>query len=95
MLELYTPPMRRIQLYIEEELDERVGAHAARTGVSKASLIREAVAERYGESAPEDDPLDSLIGSLDVEPGNVDDVVYGPSRPSAKTGRRQRMRRRP
>lgn len=69
--------MRRIQLYIEEDLDERLGVRAAREGVSKASLIREAVAERYAELAPDEDPLDSLIGSLDVEPAAVDDVVYG------------------
>jgi hypothetical protein len=91
---MYTLFMRRIQLYIEEELDERLGIRAARAGVSKASLIREAVAERYGESAPEEDPLDSLIGSLDVAPGSVDDVVYGPGPRSAKGVGRQRRRRR-
>lgn len=33
--------MRRIQIYIEEELDERLQAEAARTGRSKASLALE------------------------------------------------------
>lgn len=87
--------MRRIQLYIEEELDERLGTRAAREGVSKASLIREAVAERYAELAPDEDPLDSLIGSLDVEPAAVDDIVYGASSGAgAKKGAAPKRRRR-
>lgn len=75
---MYTSFMRRIQIYIEEQLDERLGSEAARAGVSKAALIREAVALRYGDSARLADPLDGLVGSLDVEPGKADDVVYGP-----------------
>ena len=73
----YTLRMRRIQIYIEERLDERLGTEAARSGVSKAALIREAVALRYGDSAPLTDPLDRLVASLDVEPGEIDEVVYG------------------
>ena len=69
--------MRRIQIYIEEQLDERLGTEAARSGVSKAALIREAVALRYVDTAPLADPLDLLVASLDVEPGQVDEVVYG------------------
>lgn len=83
--------MRRIQLYIDEHLDERLGTEAARAGVSKAALIREAVTERYGENSTITDPLDALVGSLDVEPGKVDEVVYGPRRrtPAAKPRRRR------
>jgi hypothetical protein len=77
--------MRRIQIYIEEQLDEQLGSEAARAGVSKAALIREAVALRYGDSAQLADPLDGLVGSLDIEPGKVDDVVYGPSRGARRT----------
>ena len=77
---MYTPLMRRIQIYIDEHLDEQLGSEAVRAGVSKAALIREAVALRYGDSARLADPLDGLVGSLDVEPGTVDDVVYGPNR---------------
>ena len=86
--------MRRIQLYIEEELDDRLGIRAARTGVSKASLIREAVAERYADAAPQEDPLDSLIGSLDLEPGDIDEVVYGPAPRAKKSTARARKGRR-
>jgi hypothetical protein len=86
--------VRRIQLYIEEDLDDRLGTFAARAGVSKASLIREAVAARYGDAAVNEDPLDALVGSLDVEPGDVDDVVYGPRAAAAPARARQRPRRR-
>ena len=68
--------MRRIQIHIDEELDSRLGAEAARTGTSKAALIRTYVAERLNPSAMAD-PLDALVGSIDVESAPVDDVVYG------------------
>ncbi len=90
---MYTPWMRRIQIYIEEELDERLGTEAAGSGTSKAALIREAVALRYGSSALRTDPLDQLVASLDVEPGNVDEVVYGPGSGEAVAILRRRPRR--
>jgi hypothetical protein len=74
--------MRRIQLYLEEDLDEAIQSEAVRTGRSKASLIRECVRSRYegrgatsGSAAA--DPIDALIGSIDIEPADVDEVVYG------------------
>lgn len=70
--------MRRIQIYIEEELDEALQAEAAREGRSKAALIRECVASRY--AAPESlesDPMTALVGAIDAEPGDVDEIVYG------------------
>ena len=74
---MYTSGMRRIQIYIDEELDERLQVEAARTGRSKASLIRESVAARMGRSTSlEDDPLTGLVGSLDCDPAAVDEVVY-------------------
>jgi len=75
---LYTLYMRRIQIYIEEELDEALQAEATRTGRSKAAIIRESVAARFrrGGKAPKD-PITALIGSIDVEPADIDEVVYG------------------
>jgi hypothetical protein len=85
--------MRRIQIYIDETLDEQLGSEAARAGVSKAALIREAVALRYRDSPRLADPLDGLVGSLNVEPGKVDDVVYGLNRsPTADRSRRRPKR---
>ena len=70
--------MRRIQIYIDEELDERLKIEAARTKRSKAALIRESVAERFGKTGSlQVDPITSLVGSIDVEPGDVDEIVYG------------------
>jgi hypothetical protein len=75
---VHTHCMRRIQIYLDERLDERLQAEAARTGRSKASLIRESVATRYEElPALDDDPLSRLVGAIDVEPADIDDVVYG------------------
>lgn len=75
---VYTLIMRRIQIYIAEEVDDALEATAARTGRSKAALIRECVAEHYAAAvAVEHDPISSLVGSVDVEPTDVDEVVYG------------------
>lgn len=76
---MYTPTMRRIQIYIDEELDERLQAEAARTGRSKAALIRECVAARMGKARSlEEDPLTGLVGAFEGEPeADIDEVVYG------------------
>jgi len=68
--------MRRIQIHIDDELDSRLGAEAARAGTSKAALIRTYIAERLNPSSTAD-PLDALVGSTESEPAPVDDVVYG------------------
>jgi hypothetical protein len=68
--------MRRLQIYIEDDMDELLAAQANREGTSKAALIREAVRERYAEYGTED-PLDDWVGAVDAEPADIDDVVYG------------------
>ncbi len=40
--------MKRLQIYVDEELDEALAARAQREGTSKAGLIREYVADRLG-----------------------------------------------
>ena len=75
---MYTSHMRRIQIYIEEELDEALQAEATRTGRSKAAIIRESVKARMGRPGKlQKDPITALIGSIDVEPADIDEVVYG------------------
>lgn len=75
---MYTSGMRRIQIYIQEDLDDRLQVEAAKQERSKASLIRECVSAHYGENLrTDDDPLTAMIGTVDIDPKDVDDVVYG------------------
>jgi hypothetical protein len=69
--------MKRLQIYIEEELDEALASRAVREHTSKAALIRRYVAERMKSRPRPADPLDALIGSIDERPDAIDDVVYG------------------
>jgi len=70
--------MRRLQILIEEELDAALASEAARQGTSKGALIRRFVAEKLRPSPRhEQDPFRKLIGSIDVDPEDIDDVVYG------------------
>jgi hypothetical protein len=72
--------MRRIQIHIDEELDEAVAIEAAREGVSKAALIRSFIAREIRPAAPPaDDPWDDITGWLDDDPvDDIDDAIYGP-----------------
>ena len=74
--------MRRIQIHIDEDLDQAAAAEAARRGLSKAALIRQCLATSVGrtdepsEPAP---PWEEMIGWLDDEPvTDIDEVLYGP-----------------
>lgn len=70
--------MKRLQVHIEEDLDEALAAEAAEQGTSKAALIRRYVAEHLGHRVSRrHDPLDELVGRYDEEPGDIDAVVYG------------------
>jgi hypothetical protein len=61
---MYPSIMRRIQIYIEEELDEALQAEAARTGRSKAAIIRESVKARIGlPGKARKDPIPDLVSS--------------------------------
>jgi hypothetical protein len=74
---MYPPSVRRLQISIDEELDDFLASEAARRGTSKAALIREYVREHAGNGAEESDPLADFIGAIDEEPGDLDEVVYG------------------
>jgi len=74
---MYTPSMRRLQIYIDEELDDLLAVRARRGHTSKAALIRQAVRRSMGEPEPTPDPFRDWIGGSDVPPAPVDEVVYG------------------
>jgi predicted transcriptional regulator len=73
---MYTSPvMKRIQIYIDDSVDEALTQRARRERRSKAALIRDAVSHEYG-NPPTTDPFDDWAGGIDEAPGDIDDVVY-------------------
>jgi hypothetical protein len=73
--------VKRLQIMIEEELDDALARQAAEEGVSKAALIRRYVGERLRPlPAYDEDPLRQLIGFAgDAEPvDDIDEFLYGP-----------------
>lgn len=80
---MYMPRMKRLQICIDQYLDDRLALEAHRRKTSKAALIREYVAEHHGgpPGPIEDDPLWEIVGMSKGHPDDsqsVDDVVYGP-----------------
>jgi hypothetical protein len=72
--------VKRLQILIDEDLDEALEHQAREEETSKAGLIRRYVRERLKPLPPiEDDPLWKFVGSEEGSPddsGSVDDVVY-------------------
>lgn len=71
--------MKRLQIYIEEEMDDALALEAVRLGTSKAALIREFIRDRLPFGRKEGDALDEIVGwAPDVEPvDDIDAVIYG------------------
>ena len=46
---MYTPNMKRLQIYIDEDMDDALALRARRAHTSKAALIRDAVRRSIGE----------------------------------------------
>ncbi len=69
--------VRRINIYIDDELDQRTQSEARRRGISKAALIRQCLLGELGASGDRD-PLDDLVGISDAEPvDDIDAFLYG------------------
>lgn len=69
--------MKRLQILIEEELDDALQQRALVEGSSKAALIRRFVREQLNTLPPmEADPLRQMVGVDDFDPAPIDDVVY-------------------
>ena len=76
--------MRRKQIYLDDASERSLKRLAARTGRSEASHIREALRRYLGSgTAPDDDPLERLIGLVEDANGpddvaeNHDHYLYG------------------
>jgi len=84
--------MKRKQIYIEKEQDERLKRAAAERKVSEAEIIREAIDRYLGKKTPpplksmEDHPLWKIVGIIDDPEGptdgsvNHDFYIYGAPR---------------
>jgi hypothetical protein len=70
--------MRRIQVVIDPELDDRLEQEAAARRLSKSALVRVAVERELTQ--PFDNGLWKLVGMFpDAEPiENIDEFLYGP-----------------
>lgn len=74
---MYHSFMKRLQIMIDEELDEALERQAREEGSSKAALIRRFVRSNVSSlPALEDDPLGRWIGGDSFDPEPVDEVVY-------------------
>ena len=69
--------MKRLQIMIDEDLDEALARIALREGTSKAALIRRYVRAQVTSLPPIGaDPIGQMVGADDFDPGPIDDVVY-------------------
>jgi hypothetical protein len=73
--------MRRIQVVIDPELDDRLEREAAARRMSKSALVREYVDRQLPDEAGDNGLLALLELSnefADVEPADIDTELYGP-----------------
>jgi hypothetical protein len=71
--------VKRLQIMIDEDLDQILDQMAIDEGTSKAALIRRFVRERVAPLPPiQDDPLWEMVGADSYDSGteSTDDVVY-------------------
>ena len=77
---MYHHFVRRIQIHLDEELDEALARDAHERGISKAALIREYLARHVTTRRGTGDAGDRLIGAYDGardESERIDDLLYG------------------
>ncbi|MGI8973531.1 MAG: CopG family transcriptional regulator [Gaiella sp.] len=74
--------MRRLQLLMDEDLDDALERKAREEGTSKAALVRQYVGDRLRPLPQlEDDPLLTFMGSVEGgedDSASIDEIVYGP-----------------
>lgn len=91
-------PMRRLQLLMDEKLDDALEREARKTKRSKSAVIRDLVREKLRPLPPiEQDPLWEMVG-IDDSPGpirDIDEFLYGPYTREAQAADERDRRRRP
>jgi hypothetical protein len=73
--------LRRVQLMLDDDLDERIAFRAKVEGISRSEVVRRILRAEFPALPPlHEDPIWEIVGAAgpDAEPANVDDVVYGP-----------------
>lgn len=73
---MYHDRVRRLQISIDEDLDEALAVEAIRRHMSRAALIRELV-RRQLRPPHEPEPFAPLVGDIDDDAGDIDEVIYG------------------
>ncbi len=88
--------MRRLQILMDEELDDALEREARKTKRSKSAVIRDLVRERIRPLPPiERDPLWEMVGADSYEPiKDVDEFLYGPYTAEARVADEAARRRR-
>ncbi len=72
--------LKRVQLMLDDDLDERIAFRAKVEGISRSEVVRRILRAEFPTLPPlHEDPIWEMVGAdPDAEPANVDDVVYGP-----------------
>lgn len=71
--------LKRVQLMLDDDLDERIAFRAKVEGISRSEVVRRILRAEFPALPPlHEDPIWEMVGAAgDAEPANVDDVVYG------------------
>jgi Ribbon-helix-helix protein, copG family len=74
--------LKRVQLMLDEELDQAVAREALLQRISRSEVVRRILREKLLPPPPprEEDPLWELVGMVEGEPDDsqrINEVVYG------------------
>lgn len=73
--------VRRVQVLLDEELDDAAEREAQRRGISKSALIRTSLDRELTAFTTATDPWEAITGWFsDGGVKDVDEILYGPER---------------